>query len=152
MSAPGRFKKLTTEVQKVIVDTLSAGVDRKHAALRSGISERTLLRWLRYGRLKRAPEFESFLSAVKKAEADAVSRNVAIISKAAQGGTWTAAAWLLERRHPELYGSDRREISSLKKELADTKQKLADAVRQKPGGAEFIELTSADDALLSGSP
>lgn len=148
----GRILKLTPEVQKTITDTLSAGVDRKHAAMRAGVCEGTFFRWMRYGRKKKSPEFESFLLAVKKAEADAVSRNVAIISKAAQGGTWTAAAWLLERRHPELYGSDRREIASLKKELADTKQKLADAVRQRPGGAEFVELTPADDALLGSSP
>lgn len=40
-----------------------------------------------------------FLDAVKKAEEEAVVRNVAIINKAAST-SWQAAAWWLERRRP----------------------------------------------------
>lgn len=43
----------------------------------------------------------AFSAAIKEAEAAAEVRNVTIIQKAAQDGTWTAAAWWLERRRHE---------------------------------------------------
>ena len=45
-----------------------------------------------------------FQTAIKKAEGRFVTDQVALIVKAAKAGTWTAAAWLLERRRPEEYG------------------------------------------------
>jgi hypothetical protein len=87
-------------VQKVILDSIAAGVPRKFAAMRAGIDESTFHFWVRKGkRAKRGPHFQFFQS-VKKAEADAIARNVAIVQKAA-AKTWQAAAWWLERRHPD---------------------------------------------------
>jgi hypothetical protein len=47
------------------------------------------------------------------ARADSVVRNVAVIQQAANGGSWQAAAWWLERSVPENYSktySDRKPI------------------------------------------
>jgi len=41
---------------------------------------------------------------ITKARADAVVRNVTLIQKAAQDGSWQAAAWWLERAVPGQYG------------------------------------------------
>jgi hypothetical protein len=120
MAGPGRNTKLTPETQKVICDSIAAGIDRKHSALRAGTSARTVRMWLQNARRPRAKaEYVAFAAAMKKAEADAVARNVALIQKAAQDGTWTAAAWWLERRHPDLYGSDRKRVRELERLLAD---------------------------------
>jgi hypothetical protein len=65
--------------------------------------------------------FVVFAVAVEKALAEFEARNVAIIQRAASGApaqdgrpavepTWTAAAWLLERRFPELYGRSEARI------------------------------------------
>ncbi len=110
--------KLTPEVRKALVDSLAAGVDQRHACQAAGISPRTFRYWMTKGRKGATPETVALFSAVKKAKADAVRRNVAIIQKAAQDGTWTAAAWWLERRHPDLYGSDRKRVKELERLLA----------------------------------
>jgi hypothetical protein len=49
-------------------------------------------------------EFVDFWVDLKKARADAITRNVSTIQKAAQSGTWKAAAWWLERTMPDVYG------------------------------------------------
>lgn len=82
--------------QRRVCEALTAGNTRRAACAFAGIGESTLDRWLdRYG---------DFGEAVKKAEGDAEVRNVAIIARAAQTGTWQAAAWWLERRYPHDYG------------------------------------------------
>lgn len=110
--------KLTPEVRKALVDSLAAGVDQKHACEAAGVPARTFRYWYAKGRKGGSPETVALFTAVKKAKADAVRRNVAIIQKAAQDGTWTAAAWWLERRHPDLYGSDRKRVKELERLLA----------------------------------
>lgn len=110
--------KLTPEVRKALVDSLAAGVDQKHACEAVSVSARTFRYWMKKGKEGGSPETIALFTAVKKAKADAVRRNVAIIQKAAQDGTWTAAAWWLERRHPDLYGSDRKRVKELERLLA----------------------------------
>lgn len=119
MAKTGQPLKLTPEVRKAVCDSLAAGVDRRHACQSAGVGVRSFQRWLAQGRKRRTPETVALLAAVQKAQADAVRRNVALIQKAAQDGTWTAAAWWLERRHPDLYGSDRKRVRELERLLAD---------------------------------
>jgi DNA invertase Pin-like site-specific DNA recombinase len=118
----GRDPKLTPEVQKIIVDRVAAGVPLKFAAQGAGISERTLMAWLAKGRQGKNG-YAALLAAVKKAEADAIARNVGLIQK--EGAkTWTAAAWMLERRHPEEFASNRRDVAELRRELAELRRLL----------------------------
>jgi len=112
----GRDPKLTPEVQKVIVDRVASGVPLKYAAQAAGIGERTLRRWVADGKSGAKP-FTALVAALKKAEADAIARNVGLIQKEA-AKTWTAAAWWLERRHPKQFGNSRREVNELKREIA----------------------------------
>ncbi|HKD34034.1 MAG TPA: hypothetical protein VKB73_11335 [Gaiellaceae bacterium] len=86
------------------MSALAAGNTRQAACHYAGISDETLANWMR-GSLE-------FLERVKKAEADAEVRMVAQVARAAQEGTWQAAAWWLERRRPEDYGRrDRVEVT-----------------------------------------
>ena len=41
---------------------------------------------------------------IEQAEAVAIRDRLAVITKAADSGTWQAAAWFLERRYPEQWG------------------------------------------------
>lgn len=90
-----RPTKRNKEVEGRILDALRAGNYRKHAAAYAGISYDTLREWEK--------EFSEFSESLKKAEADAIAKNVGVVQLA--GGThWQAAAWWLERRYPEEFG------------------------------------------------
>ncbi|HYW87230.1 MAG TPA: hypothetical protein VFB50_05645 [Chloroflexota bacterium] len=99
----GRPSKRTPEVERRLLDALRAGNTRPHAARYAGIHEDTIVNWMRRS--------SAFSAAVEKAEADAITRHVANIAKAANDGQWTASAWWLERRYPNDYGRrDRIEV------------------------------------------
>jgi len=117
----GRPVKLTPEVQEDICAAIRAGNYIEPSAIRAGVSKSTLYSWLKKGkteadRVDRAVSvgrrakvtvklkpYVDFLDAVKKAEAEAEARDVAIISKAAMT-QWQAAAWRLERKHYDRWG------------------------------------------------
>ena len=118
MARKGQIPKLTdADLRKKLVDLLRKGVPRKFAAQAVGIADRTLCYWLEYGRKNKNDIYASFLAEVKKAECEAVSVNVQNILRAAKKN-WTASAWWLERRHPEEFGTDRKEIKELKAQMA----------------------------------
>jgi len=58
----------------------------------------------RRGEEEDAGDYAALVAILEKAEGDAITRNLAIINKAAHDGTWQAAAWWLERRYPQEYG------------------------------------------------
>src|SRR5262249_37238654 len=134
------------EAQKIIIDGVAAGVPRHFAAERAGVDDSTVRRWAIRGRREKSGIYCTFLTALKKAEADAVAACVARIRRAAQGGQlverttttttrkdgssttktvekvapgqWTADAWWLERRHPDEFAGNRREVRELREQLA----------------------------------
>ena len=108
----GRPTKLTPQVQARIVQAIVGGNDITVAAAYAGIGKTTFYEWLERGRKAKTGPFADFADAIQKAQADAETRNVALIAKAAQDGTWTAAAWWLERKYPERWGrKDRHEVT-----------------------------------------
>ena len=140
MAAAGRPSKLTPVVQKSITEAVAKGLPLKHAARCAGVSESTLRGWSARGKAETVGPFLAFLTALKAAQADAVAGYVAVIRRAAferddvtvketvyPDGTvervtttrrvfdWHAAAWWLERQHPDEFSSDRRELRELRK-------------------------------------
>jgi hypothetical protein len=121
----GRPTSLTTDAQERILEAIKAGNYNETAAKYAGIAVSTFYGWMERGRRERdriaalggepdAKEvtFLDFMEAVEKAEAESEVRDVAIIARAAATGTWQAAAWRLERKHPRKYGRfDRSEVS-----------------------------------------
>lgn len=111
----GRRPKLTDEIQRIIVETLQVGATFEAAAGRSGIAVQTIHEWRRRGRGEdkdrpSTPRLAAFAAAVEKAMADAETGCVGTIRKASRT-QWQAAAWLLERRHPDRYGrADRHQV------------------------------------------
>lgn len=100
MSGEANSKK-TPERVAAIVQALRAGNTRRAAVSYGEIDHATFYRWL--------DDDATFRDAVEKAEADAEVRFVAQVAQAASGGTWSAAAWWLERRR----GQDWRRHDSL---------------------------------------
>lgn len=80
--------KYNDEIAAKICEIIADGSPNKFAAHANGISEDTFYEWM-----KVHPEFSE---QVKKAQAEAVNRNVRIIKQAATR-SWQAAGWWLER-------------------------------------------------------
>jgi transposase len=99
----GRPTKLTPETQKKIVDAIRLGAKYKIAAAYGGISYDAFNEWMVKGEQATSGQYSQFRHAVKEAEGAAAVGWLAKIEKAASEGTWTAAAWKLERIYPDEY-------------------------------------------------
>ena len=105
----------TPENAKKIMDALRMGATYELACGYAGISKDTFDRW-------RATD-AAFAAQVKEAEGAAAVGWLAKIEKAANEGTWQAAAWKLERRYPEQYG---RQVTSVQHSGKVDVSKLSD--------------------------
>lgn len=103
----GRPLTLTPEVADKIVNALKMGNYRSAAAKYAGVEPRTLKEWITRANKGDQPYLD-LLDRMKSAEGEAEASLVATIRRAAND-TWTAAAWLLERKHAPKWG--RRDMS-----------------------------------------
>jgi len=110
-----------TSISQAVIDEICLSIRRGNyfepSCIRAGVAKSTAYNWLKRARdeIDRAAEsengkikesealFVAFLDSVKKAEAEAEARDVAIIRKAAKVH-WQAAAWRLERKHNDRWG------------------------------------------------
>ena len=103
-----RKTKLTKELIEKAADIIARGNYYKVAIDILGIDDKTWYNWLRQGEIDANKGINSlnfqFFQSIKKAEADAIDRNLSIIQKAAMEGNWQASAWYLERKYPEQWG------------------------------------------------
>ena len=104
----GRPSKLTDDVISIILKAISLGSSQVLAAQSAGIHPATFSDWMKQGRENVSEEFSSFYGKVKKAEGDRASTWLQHIEDAATKGTWTAAAWKLERIYPDDFGKQDR--------------------------------------------
>jgi len=138
----GRPTKLTPETQDTICQALAAGTPLKYAAVYAGVGISTVHNWV-----ARADGdggiYAEFRDAIRRAQARSVTRLVAQIATAAQGGDWRAAAWLLERRAPEEFVAPEKradlDASRAKAEVtraeADGKLRYLDRRRAREAGS-----------------
>jgi transposase len=94
----GRLTKLTPELADDLTLLLAAGASPARAARALGVGERSVRRWLGNGLRDRVVAARA--SRPESTDALSEARLVVLIARAAQDD-WRAAAWLLERRHPE---------------------------------------------------
>ncbi len=121
-----RPTKLTSEVTKRICDAIQLGATYEHAAQYGGVTYRAMRNWVQRGeneierrdnprvvegtqKWNTEEPFVQFFQDIKDAEAKAVIGWLAKIEKAANEGTWQAAAWKAERRYPGIYGKQVQE-------------------------------------------
>jgi len=119
---PGRKCKLTPELQAEMEQLFATGVTIKTACDYVGISQKTYETWMNKGQTAKSGQFFDFYGAIKKAQSVPLTESVAIVRKAARplfrdvyedgkvvgrelvnGGSWQAAAWILERKDPANY-------------------------------------------------
>jgi hypothetical protein len=91
----GAPTKRTPAVAKALCESIEAGLTYRLACACAGIGQTTFHDW-------RAADPE-FSKALKEAEGRGAQRCIAKILAAADE-SWQAAAWILERRHPQDFG------------------------------------------------
>ena len=110
----GRRITLNKAVRKQLVEILEAGNFQKTAYESLGIPEATYFHWLKEGEKAESKEGEltekeeiclEFLESIKRAVQKARQVNLAVIRKAAENGSWQAAAWFLERTDFDEFGN-----------------------------------------------
>lgn len=100
-----RPAKLTPEVQARIIEAVQAGNYMETSAQYANIGLSTFYRWMAEGEGVRAPKRQrEFREAVLQARAQAEVRNVTLIQRAANDGSWQAASWFLERSFQNKWG------------------------------------------------
>jgi transposase len=96
--SPGRPTKRNAVTVARIVDSVAHGSPLNMACAAAGVSSSSLARW------RSGPAGKAISDSLQKAEGQFIEHHLAIIRQAATAGTWTASAWLLERRYPEHFG------------------------------------------------
>lgn len=96
--------KLTPELQENFCKAIENGDSILGACGYVGITERTYYNWMdRAAEAKTRTKFVKFKECVDKAKAKALHNFEQVITHASTEH-WQAEAWMLERRHPNLYG------------------------------------------------
>lgn len=101
--------KLTPELTKRFAEAVEKGHPYSSACDLLGIGESTFRTWVMQGEgthpdRPQTPAHVTFVTAIKEAKAKRESRWQGVIEDAALGGTWQAAAWLLERTNRKEFG------------------------------------------------
>ena len=140
----GRKPKLTKELIKKAEELLAEGNPQMIVWQSLGISRGTWYKWLQEGERAKSGLKRDFFDAIKRAEAKSAILHLRNINRSAfEERNWTASAWLLERRFPELFGR-RNEIDltgdgSLYLVIEKIDGKVAaDAKEKDPGDQEDI--------------
>lgn len=95
---PGRVSKFNPENCEKILVGIRVGMFLTQAPMLVGVDHDTFRRWIRRGEEEGKGPYKEFADGVKRAEAECLQTQLAVIETAARGGTWQAAAWKAERR------------------------------------------------------
>ena len=106
----GRPTKLTPEIQERLIEALGMALTHRLACRYAGVGLSTFYRWMQTGERDDSGIYADFRDAIKRAEAVNAAACMTRIVRAADEGHWQAAAWILERRHPEDYGRRVQEL------------------------------------------
>ena len=109
--------KLTPELIKRMGDLFRLGMSQVQVAKFYHLSPQTLRRWIHKGKRQKKGLYADLVGAMNHGEAAAVRDCLVNLHRAhVDGNKWQAAAWYLERKHPEEWadrGPGIREIDRL---------------------------------------
>jgi hypothetical protein len=106
-----RPTKLTPQLQELLVEQIKKGNYIETACGVVGINKQSYYNWLGRGKKAKSGKFFDFFDAIKKAEDFAEAYLLQQILSAADNQEkpqWQAAAWMLERKHPDKWGRKER--------------------------------------------
>ena len=111
--------KLNKDTKRRLLESIAAGNYLKVACAYAGISYSTYRNWMVRGEHAIKGQYREFFEEVNEAIAEAEVVSVAQIKKA-ENQDWRAAAWMLERRHPERWANTHRVQLEVQKKLEAT--------------------------------
>lgn len=120
--------KYGLDMTKAIAELLEGGANRTDTAAMVGISYETFTVWMQKA---------DFSDAVKKAEQVCKQRCINVVQKAALG-TWQAAAWWLERKHPAEFGLKKDQLpdpTDIPQRMAERAAELLKKLEEKRGAS-----------------
>ena len=136
---PNKRSKLTEQSIEEMCRLARAGLRNVDICKALGIHQSTLYKWLQEPR--EGLEVKLF-DELEKARAERKAFMIQTITKAAQAGTWQAAAWWLERVYPKEFAKPDRyhdegvqEAVKAVRELTDTIKAQANAARYSQGAS-----------------
>lgn len=135
MAKKGPKFLLTDEIGDRIAREMGLGLALHAAAIRCGQSGRTALDWYERGVAERGSEtiHAAFAAKIEKAKSDREQRLLAIIDAACKPDdkgriqNWQAAAWKLERLHPEKWARPAQRVVVEGAEVSDEKMTVSKA-------------------------
>lgn len=140
----GRPSKYCPEIVKRICKNVKEGCSRDASAALSGINVDTLYQWQ-----QRYPEFSD---ALQKADSQCQQACIRAIRKAGRSvKNWTANAWLLERKFPQVFGRIDRHLLHMQGGAAPLPEKFVEAINRALGIGRFIPLESAIPLLAESA-
>lgn len=122
----------------------SSQVERLLNGLRVGMTRSAACAWAGFHRatLYRMLEDATFATEVEKAEGEAKAVYESKIAEAASAGTWQAAAWWLERRHPGEYA--RKERVDINVDIRTVLERLTDDPAEREAAHEEVRRILAE--------
>lgn len=117
----GRPTLLTETTERVIVKAVAIGMPIRLAAQLAGIDKRTLYGWKAKGKAGEE-QYVQFFHRLKETEMKAVEHALGVIHRAAVSGDWKAASWLLERRHADHFGTEKRRLRDIEARLKEIEE------------------------------
>jgi hypothetical protein len=114
---PNRWGKLTDQLQAELVARIEEGLSYQTCCDLCGLARSTLYEWIAKGEKEPESRHGTFAKAVARAEAEAIARLHARVAI-------TDPKWLLERRHPELYGAPKMRVETELSGSLETKSEL----------------------------
>lgn len=122
---------IDAESAEIFFSEIRGGGSRRDACAASGFSESAVRDWIsrgegRHRTRKKTPEYEAFAARYRRelSEGKAALRKVV---RSAGEKDWRAAAWLLERLHPEDYGAAKLD-AIVKRHWRDVFARLGEAL------------------------
>lgn len=138
--------KFYKEVKDKIIYAVSIGCSYQLACDYAGVSYSAFKHWMKEARRQEEipeeekNEFWTFFTDIKKASGNHALYCLEKISKAAEEGEWTAAAWKLERIHAKYYSKD-----ALYHELREEMNRLREQIMHRQGGDNETEKSIEDN-------
>jgi hypothetical protein len=147
LNPPGRPTRYSDALADQLCNLIGAGVPIRVASRSLGIGRSTLYEWRDAGRRGLDP-YVVFEAKIERALSRAETSLTLNLVRAAQKD-WRAAAWWLERRHPERYGA--KQTMRVEKAPAEmTEAELDEAIAKHgyvraPSSSELTQPDSGED-------
>jgi len=132
-----RPTKRTPERENLLLLAIARGLPLKAGCKLAGLGFTTFNGW--------REEDPLFAQKIEFAEAQAIERNLALIQRAALKD-WKAAAWILERRHPDMFA--RPEVQLSQPVQAPLNDVISWLYKTSPTALDFVRNAPTDEEAL----